>query len=149
MPTSTWDDNRSPGADADAGLPGKDLRFLVVEDHEFQRSMMVEMLENLGARSVDEAVDGFSALEVTREIDQSFDIIVTDVDMPGMDGLALLEAIRARPDGANLPVVVVTSRDDDAARDHGAALGADAWVVKGQFDQQTLLDAVGRLVRAI
>lgn len=93
MPTSTWDDNRSAGADADAALPGKDLRFLVVEDHEFQRSMMVEMLENLGARSVDEAVDGFSALEVTREIDQSFDIIVTDIDMPGMDGMAFIRRL--------------------------------------------------------
>ncbi|MDI1251970.1 EAL domain-containing response regulator [Thermomonas sp.] len=91
MPTSTWDDNRSPNASA--ALPGKDLCFLVVEDHEFQRSMIVEMLENLGARLIYEAADGFSALEVLRELDQAFDVIITDIDMPGMDGMAFIRRL--------------------------------------------------------
>lgn len=91
MQPSTRDDPHSP--DASAPLVGKDLRFLVVEDHAFQRSMMVEMLESLGVRSIHEAADGFSALEVTRELEQPFDIIVTDIDMPGMDGMAFIRRL--------------------------------------------------------
>ena len=81
-----------PGSQ-NAALPGKDLRFLVVEDHDFQRRMMVEMLESLGVRSIHEASDGFSALEVLRAIDQAFDVIVTDIDMPGMDGMAFIRRL--------------------------------------------------------
>ena len=91
MQPSTRDENRSPSASAQ--LVGKDLRFLVVEDHSFQRSMMVEMLESLGVRSIHEAADGFSALEVTRELEQPFDVIVTDIDMPGMDGMAFIRRL--------------------------------------------------------
>lgn len=91
MQPSTRDDNHSP--DANAQLMGRDLRFLVVEDHAFQRSMMVEMLEGLGVQSIHEAADGFSALEVTRELEQPFDIIVTDIDMPGMDGMAFIRRL--------------------------------------------------------
>jgi EAL domain-containing protein (putative c-di-GMP-specific phosphodiesterase class I) len=114
MPTSTWDDNRSPGTDADAILPGKDLRFLVVEDHEFQRSMMVEMLENLGARSVDEAADGFSALEVACELNHAFDVIVTDIDMPGMDGMAFIRRLGEAKVRASL---IITSGLDKSLLD--------------------------------
>ena len=89
MQASTRDDDRPQG-----GMPpGKELRFLVVEDHDFQRRMMVEMLESLGVRSVHEASDGFSALEVLRELDQAFDVIVTDIDMPGMDGMAFIRRL--------------------------------------------------------
>ncbi len=87
MPTSTRNENQH---DASTALPARGLCILVVEDHEFQRAMMVEMLEDLGAHSVHEAADGFTALEILRELDQPFDIIVTDIDMPGMDGMAFI-----------------------------------------------------------
>lgn len=60
------------------GAPANELCFLVAEDHEFQRSMIVQMLENLGAAGVYEADDGRSAMEITRELEHPFDIIVTD-----------------------------------------------------------------------
>jgi EAL domain-containing protein (putative c-di-GMP-specific phosphodiesterase class I)/CheY-like chemotaxis protein len=65
----------------------------VVEDHEFQRRMMVEMLEGLGARAVQEAVDGAAALALTRDGGFAFDVIVTDIDMPGVDGMALIREL--------------------------------------------------------
>lgn len=89
MQRSTPDDPRS----RIAALSAKDLRFLVVEDHDFQRRMIVEMLEGLGVRSIHEAADGFSALEVTRELEEPFDVIVTDIDMPGMDGMAFIRRL--------------------------------------------------------
>jgi len=74
-------------------LPGKGLNFLVVEDHEFQRAVIVEMLEDIGAQVVYEASDGASAIEVIREMGQPFDVIVTDIDMPGMDGMAFIRRL--------------------------------------------------------
>lgn len=104
MHTSTHEEQSA--GNLGATLPGKDLRFLVVEDHEFQRRMMVEMLESLGARAIHEAVDGFSALEVTRELELAFDIIVTDIDMPGMDGMAFIRRLGEAKVSASL---IITS----------------------------------------
>ncbi len=68
----------------------EDLRFLVVEDHEFQRWTLGLMLQNLGARAVFSAQDGVEALEVLRHIDPPIDVIVTDLNMPGMDGIEFI-----------------------------------------------------------
>lgn len=106
MQPSTRDDHRE-----NASVPGRDLRFLVVEDHPFQRSMIVEMLEGLGVRSIHEAADGFSALEVTRELGLPFDVIVTDIDMPGMDGMAFIRRLGEAKVRASL---IITSGLDKA-----------------------------------
>ena len=114
MPTSTPIDDDNPRAGASAAMPAKGLCFLVAEDHEFQRSMMVEMLESLGARAVYEAGDGQSAMEITRELDYPFDIIVTDIDMPGMDGMAFIRRLGEAKVGASL---IITSSLDRSLLD--------------------------------
>ena len=91
------------------GAPASELCFLVAEDHEFQRSMIVLMLEHLGATGVCEAEDGRAAMEITRELDHPFDIIVTDIDMPGMDGLSFIRRLGEAGVGASL---IVTSSLD-------------------------------------
>ncbi|MES2858873.1 MAG: EAL domain-containing response regulator [Pseudomonadota bacterium] len=91
MPTSTHSDGGpQPPADAQAA---NGLCVLVVEDHDFQRSMMVDMLDGIGAKAVYEAGDGRSALEMIRELEFPFDIIATDIDMPGMDGMAFIRRL--------------------------------------------------------
>src|SRR5271170_1082930 len=70
-----------------------DLRFLVAEDHDFQRRMIVRMLTGLGAAQVFEAADGYRALQVIRDPARPIDIIVSDLDMPGMDGMELIRHI--------------------------------------------------------
>jgi two-component system chemotaxis sensor kinase CheA len=119
-------------------------KVLVVDDQFTVRELERTILEAAGYQ-VRTAENGRSALAV---LDDEGDVecVVSDVEMPGMGGLDLLDAIRARPDRASLPVVIVTSREDDVSRARGAQAGADAWVVKSQFDQQALLDTVGRLV---
>lgn len=93
MHTSTRHDGK-PSETATADLtPAKGLCFLVAEDHEFQRSMMVEMLEELGAKAVYEAEDGRAAMEITHELAHPFDIIITDIDMPGMDGMSFIRKL--------------------------------------------------------
>ncbi len=63
------------------------LRFLVAEDHRFQRNALVSMLMRLGAREVHEAADGGAAMEIVRDVNRPVDIIISDLDMPGMDGM--------------------------------------------------------------
>ena len=119
-------------------------KVLVVDDQFTVRELERTILEAAGYR-VETAADGLEALE---RLDRDADVecVVSDIEMPRMDGLELLVAIRQRPDRANLPVVVVTSRADAVSRERGAEAGADAWVVKSQFDQQALLETVDRLV---
>jgi EAL domain-containing protein (putative c-di-GMP-specific phosphodiesterase class I) len=63
------------------------LRFLVAEDHEFQRSVLVRMLESLGAKAVHEAADGHGALKILKDPTRPVDIVISDLEMPGMDGM--------------------------------------------------------------
>ncbi|RZA13400.1 MAG: EAL domain-containing protein, partial [Lysobacteraceae bacterium] len=109
MPISTQDDQdeRAEGLAGGTGANGAGgLGFLVVDDHEFQRAMMVQMLQDLGARTVYEAEDGRAALEISRELHHPFDIIVTDIDMPGMDGMSFIRRLGEAGVGASL---IVTS----------------------------------------
>jgi two-component system chemotaxis sensor kinase CheA len=124
--------------------PHRTPRVLVVDDQFTVRELERTILEAAGYR-VATAGDGRAALELLSS-DGDVDVVVSDIEMPGMDGLSMLEAIREQPRFASLPVVIVSSRDDEASRQRGAAAGADAWVVKGQFDQQTLLETVSGLV---
>jgi len=71
-------------------MPFADLRFLVVEDHEFQRRALVSLLRRLGAKAVHDAEDGRSALQVVQDPARPVDIVVSDLEMPGMDGMEFI-----------------------------------------------------------
>ncbi len=119
-------------------------KVLVVDDQFTVRELQRSILRASGY-SVEVACDGREALDALRAAGD-FDIVVTDLQMPEMDGLELLAAIRADPDRSSLPVVVVTSRGSEEDRRRGAEAGADAYIVKDEFDQQALLEIVKRLV---
>jgi two-component system, chemotaxis family, sensor kinase CheA len=121
-------------------------KALVVDDQFMVRELQRSILSASGYR-VEVACDGREALNALRA-QGDFDIVVTDLQMPEMDGLELLATIRADPDRSSLPVVVVTSRGDEEDRKRGAEAGADAYIVKEEFDQQALLETVKRLVGA-
>jgi two-component system chemotaxis sensor kinase CheA len=127
-----------------ATAPVEPPKVLVVDDQLTVRELQRTILASAGYR-VRVAQDGHEALAT---LDREHDIacVITDIDMPGLDGFGVLEGVRGRPALASLPVVVVSSRDDERARQRGADAGADAWVLKGQFDQASLLETVGRLV---
>jgi len=94
---------------------------------------------------VETARDGKEGLERV-EGDVDIELVITDFEMPEMDGLELTRAIRSRDERSALPVVIVTSRGDDSDRARGIEAGADAYMIKRAFDQQTLLETVERLV---
>ena len=129
----------------DAPRKSEAPKVLVVDDQFTVRELQRRILRAAGYR-VEVAGNGREALEELRARGD-FDMVLTDLQMPEMDGLALLAAIRADTSRSSLPVVVVTSRASDEDRKRGADAGADAYIVKDEFDQEALLETVQRLVR--
>jgi two-component system chemotaxis sensor kinase CheA len=139
------DAGRSPTtARRPATAPVEPPKVLVVDDQLTVRELQRTILASAGYR-VRVAQDGHEAL-ATLDREDDIACVITDIDMPGLDGFGVLEGVRGRPALASLPVVVVSSRDDERARQRGADAGADAWVLKGRFDQASLLETVARLV---
>jgi two-component system, chemotaxis family, sensor kinase CheA len=119
-------------------------RVLVVEDSFTVRELQRSILEAAGYPVVT-ARDGRDALAVLHG-DPEIALVVTDLEMPELDGLELTRAIRASQACSSLPVVIVTSRGSEEDRRKGIEAGADAYMVKLAFDQQALLTTVERLV---
>ena len=130
------------GEPATAAAATEAPRVLVVDDQFTVRELQRTILEAAGY-PVETAKDGREALDRIRR--GGIDLVLTDLEMPEMDGLELLAALRGDEATASLPVVIVTSRGTEEDRRRGAEAGADAYVVKAEFDQQTLLDTVRRL----
>ncbi len=119
-------------------------KVLVVDDQFTVRELQRTILSGAGY-TVLTARDGREALEQLEQ-DPAVRLVLTDIEMPVMDGFALLLALRDDARWATLPVVVVSSRGSEEDRRRGAEAGADAYVDKGEFDQRTLLGIVERLV---
>jgi len=117
---------------------------LVVEDSVTSRAFLQMLLEREGYQ-VMTATDGMVAFAILKE--HQVDIVVSDVDMPRMNGFVLTEKIRSDPKLQSLPVVLVTSLDSSEDQNHGIAVGADAYIVKSSFERSALLAVVKKLVR--
>ncbi|MDO9424036.1 MAG: response regulator [Methylobacter sp.] len=116
---------------------------LVVEDSITARSLLKGILEVAGYK-VATAVDGIDGLTQLRS--GEFDIVVSDVDMPRMNGFDLTMKIRSDKKLADLPVVLVTALDSREDRERGIDVGANAYIVKRSFEQSNLLEVVRRLI---
>jgi len=127
-----------------APAAGPAPKILVVEDSFTVRELQRSILEAAGYR-VATARDGRDALDVL-DRDDEIALVLTDLEMPELDGLALTSAIRADVARSSLPVVIVTSHGSDEDRRRGIEAGADAYMTKRSFDQQALLETVQRLV---
>jgi len=117
--------------------------ILVVEDSITSRMLLKGILESAGYK-VKTAVDGMEAFTLLRA--ERFDLVVSDVEMPRLNGFDLTARIRADRKLAELPVVLVTALETREDRERGIDVGASAYIVKSSFDQSNLLDAVRRLV---
>jgi two-component system chemotaxis sensor kinase CheA len=116
---------------------------LVAEDSITSRTLLKNILETAGYR-VETAIDGIDAFTKLRS--SSFDLVVSDVDMPRMNGFGLTAKIRNDKQLAELPVILVTSLDSPKDREHGIDVGANAYIIKSSFDQTNLLEVVRRLI---
>jgi two-component system chemotaxis sensor kinase CheA len=120
------------------------LHALVVDDSITMRTLIRNVLTAAGYQ-VTVAEDGVAALERLDEM-ASCHIVITDLQMPRMDGIELCTNIRLRP-GSYVPIVMVTSVDEDEEKSRALAAGADAYVVKASFEQALFLKRVDTLVR--
>lgn len=118
-------------------------RVLVVDDSMTTRTLEQSVLEAAGY-DVATAVDGAEAWRLLQE--SAYDVVVSDVEMPRMDGFALCEAIRGSKRLAQLPVVLVTALESTEHRARGLEAGADAYLAKSSFEQETLLDTIAQLL---
>jgi CheY-like chemotaxis protein len=121
---------------------GSRQRILVVDDSVTSRTLQKIILTSAGFEVL-LAVSGEEAWQMIED-GTTVDLVLSDVEMPGLDGIALTKRIRARNDG--LPIILVTSLGREEDRRAGADAGADAYIVKGAFDQDELLRAVARLL---
>lgn len=117
--------------------------ILIVDDSITTRTLEKSILEAKGFR-VRLSVDGIDALEQLRQ--DRPDLAIVDVEMPRMDGFGLLHAMKGDPNLADIPVVLVTSRDSATDRRKGMALGAQAYIIKQRFDQRELLETIDQIL---
>jgi two-component system chemotaxis sensor kinase CheA len=125
-----------------AAAAPRTVRVLVVDDSITTRTMERSLFETAGYR-VRVAADGLDGWNVLQS--EEIDLVVSDVDMPRLDGFELTARIRAHPKFAGLPVVLVSALETREDKDRGLRAGANAYVMKSGFDQTTLLEIVRRL----
>jgi len=140
----TQGSRRAPGTAAPVPGPAAAPKVLVVEDSFTVRELQRSILEAAGYPVVT-ARDGREGLQAI-DRDAEIALVVTDLEMPGLDGLELTRAIRTSTARSSLPVVIVTSHGSEDDMRRGIEAGADAYMVKQSFDQQDLLATVEQLV---
>jgi two-component system, chemotaxis family, chemotaxis protein CheY len=120
------------------------IRVLVVDDSQHLRRLMVHALERLRNASCVEASDGAEALKKAH--DGPFDLVLTDINMPVLDGLKLVSHLRQDPAHARVPIVVITTESAAGDRERAMRLGASAFLVKPVQAHQVLA-TVARLIQ--
>jgi two-component system chemotaxis sensor kinase CheA len=130
-------------AHVDQQEPTAAKRVLVVDDSITTRTLEKSILEHAGYK-VSVAVDGKKAWQLLQE--QGFDLVVTDVEMPQMNGFELTALIKQSERFKRMPVIIVTSLTKEEDRQRGIEVGAEAYIVKGQFETKILLDVVEQLI---
>ena len=132
-------------APARSQAPRRRPRLLVADDSFTTRELIRSILQSAGYE-VTAAVDGADALARLRAA--PYDLLVSDVEMPRLDGLELVARLRGEPALRQLPAVLVTSLASEEQRRRGLEAGAQAYIVKSQFDQESLLDVIRQLLGA-
>ena len=118
------------------------MKFLVVDDFSTMRRIVRNLLKELGFTNVDEAEDGQIALQKLNSL--PFDFVVTDWNMPNMDGLTLLQNIRATPSLKHLPVLMITAEAKKENIIAAAQAGASGYIVK-PFTAATLAEKLDKI----
>ena len=133
-----------PAGDAVEPAPAGAPKVVVVADDSVTTRTLERVILESAGYEVRAAADGAQALALVQA--GGCDAVVSDVQMPVLDGFALCERLRADPRFRDLPVVLVTALGSRSDRERGVAVGADAYIVKGEFDQETLLATLRRLL---
>ena len=120
----------------------KNMKILVVDDHESMRRIVKQILQDLGFPNVETADDGSTALPMVRT--KEFDFVITDWNMPEMEGIDLLRAIRADAEISKLPVLLVTAESKKEQIIQAAKAGVNDYVVK-PFNSEIIQNKISRI----
>ena len=131
------------GSAAPRSLQSNIKRILVVDDSVTVREVQRSLLQNRGY-VVEVAVDGVDGWNALRA--GSYNLTITDVDMPRMTGIELVSKIKADPKLHTFPVIIVSYKDREEDRMRGLDAGADRYLTKSSFHDETLLSAVAELI---
>lgn len=124
----------------------KKMKILIVDDFSTMRRIIKNLLRDLGFNNTDEADDGTTALPKLQT--GNFDFLVTDWNMPGMQGIDLLKKVRADPDLKDLPVLMVTAESKREQIVEAAQAGVNGYVIK-PFTAQTLKEKIDKIFERI
>ncbi|MGD8922231.1 MAG: response regulator [Candidatus Zixiibacteriota bacterium] len=116
--------------------------ILVVDDSPTVVKFVSISLKNKGF-TVIAASDGMEAVETLSGLEKSVDLVITDLNMPNLDGYALIETLRNNTRHQNIPIIILSSEDGDDDRERGMAVGADSYLVK-PFKSSVLIDEVSK-----
>lgn len=116
--------------------------ILTVDDTASMRQMIGFTLNSAG-HEVDEASDGEQALKLATS--KAFDLVITDINMPNMNGIELVQALRQNDNYKFTPIIMLTTESQQSKRDEGKAAGATGWIVK-PFNPEQLLQVVEKVL---
>jgi two-component system chemotaxis response regulator CheY len=119
--------------------------ILAVDDSPSMRDMVRIALSSAGFQ-VSQAADGEEALVIARERAGSFDLVLSDVNMPRMDGISLIRALRAEAAYKHIPILMLTTESSPERKREGKEAGATGWIVK-PFDPEQLVATLKRVLR--
>lgn len=118
-------------------------KILAVDDSASMRQMVAFTLKGAG-HTVIEATDGLDALKAAKN-NTGFDLVISDVNMPNMDGITLIRELRAIPDFKFTPILMLTTESGLEKKSEGKAAGATGWIVK-PFNPDQLLATIGKVL---
>jgi two-component system chemotaxis response regulator CheY len=127
-------------------MSGTDIKFLIVDDFSTMRRIVRNLLKELGYNNADEAEDGVAALAKLRG--GGFEFVVSDLNMPNMNGFELLRQIRADAELKHLPVLLVTAEAKKEDIVTAAQLGASGYIVK-PFTKATLEEKLNKILQKL
>jgi len=118
-------------------------RILVAEDSITIRTLLRNFIENAGFK-VKTAVDGMEAFDFMQN--ETFDLVVSDIEMPRMNGFELTAKIRSEKNHTDIPVILVTALESSDDKQRGMDVGANAYIVKSSFEKSNLIETIQRLI---
>jgi len=124
---------------------GAEPRFLIVDDFSTMRRIVRNLLKEIGYNNAEEAEDGVVALNLLKS--SKFDFVVSDINMPNMDGFALLKSVRADENLKGIPFLMVTAESKKEDIVNAAQSGANGYIVK-PFTKATLEEKVQKIMKA-
>lgn len=114
-------------------------KILIADDSNMLRDMLKFALQDGGYSDISEASNGAEALQMSQR--EQFDLVITDVNMPDVNGLELIKALRSMPQYAKVPLLVLTTEKADDVKTQGKIVGATGWITK-PFSPEQVLKAV-------